>query len=71
VSFIDKHIWFLILLSVGLGILWNLTGIFISLRNATLYRDPKNERTALGPLGICLWSVLSGNILIKNILNFC
>jgi len=49
------------LLSTGLGLLWNLTGIFVALRNATLYNnDPKNERTALGPLGICLWSVLSG-----------
>nr|CAD2174816.1 unnamed protein product [Meloidogyne enterolobii] len=60
VAFIDKHIWFGILLSTGLGLLWNLTGIFVALRNATLYNnDPKNERTALGPLGICLWSVLS------------
>uniref|UniRef100_A0A1I8B8Q2 Lipoprotein n=1 Tax=Meloidogyne hapla TaxID=6305 RepID=A0A1I8B8Q2_MELHA len=60
VAFMDKHIWFGILLSTGLGLLWNLTGIFVSLRNATLYNDPKNERTALGPLGICLWAVLAG-----------
>ncbi|KAF7635921.1 hypothetical protein Mgra_00004641 [Meloidogyne graminicola] len=44
ISFIDKHIWFGVLLSIGLGLLWNLTGIFVALKNATFFNDSKMKR---------------------------
>jgi hypothetical protein len=59
VGFMERNVWFGLLLSAGLGLLWNIVAIFVALRNATL-EDQKNERTALGPMGICLWSLLNG-----------
>lgn len=62
VGFMDKNIWFSLLLFLGLGILWNVVGIFVALRNAAGVdnTNQRSERTALGPLGISLWAVLSG-----------
>uniref|UniRef100_A0A914I8U4 Uncharacterized protein n=1 Tax=Globodera rostochiensis TaxID=31243 RepID=A0A914I8U4_GLORO len=66
ISFMDRNVWFALLLFTGLGLLWNFVGLSVTLRNSTKYgKDAKENEdlrridTAVGTLGICLWGTLT------------
>lgn len=70
----DRHIWFSLLLFTGLGLLWNMVGVSVALRNAVKFggdgnggrrqsgMDKRDVDNVLGPLGICLWGTLSSEL---------
>ncbi|KAL3108420.1 hypothetical protein niasHT_015342 [Heterodera trifolii] len=65
VSFIDRNVWFALLLSIGLGFLWNIVGLSVTVKNCTKYGNggkkimPDVGTVIVGPLAICFWGTLT------------